>query len=239
MPKKRSSAQIRVADGAGGMRPVVDLRFESGAWPFLFSIPAAEAETWMAHLSAEVEERGWNSGGLSQMDATDNSGTISVHVLAGPDTPRLDIIWERPRGDSLYVKARPGGTPILSLDLAKQFIDAINERVRNRITSRAHRWDLLTYDGLPWRGELWLENDLRLGPPSKFPDALLGPQIVIVDAIIEGIGHQGVVVNFQTRLQELRIFLAVILGIYAVPVRPAFGWVPRFDEKNPPRVRMT
>ncbi len=78
---------------------------------------------------------------------------------------------------------------MLSLDLAREFIDAANDRVRRRITARAHRWDLLTYHGLPWRGELWLGDDLRLGPPSRFADALLGPQVVVVDAMAEGIGY--------------------------------------------------
>src|SRR5206468_2761191 len=34
------------------------------------------------------------------------------------------------------------------------------------------------------RGELWLDVDHRLGPPSKRPsDALTGPQTIVVDAI--------------------------------------------------------
>ena len=234
MPKQKSSSQIHVADGAGGMRPVADLRFEAGEWPIELVIPTKDADTWMAHLSAEMQERGWNSSGLSQMETAENSGTLSVHAAKGPSPPTLHLVWEKPRDTALRVRARPGGSPIMSVDLAREFIDAVNERARKRITARAHRWDMLTYEGLPWRGELWLEDDLRLGPPSRFPDGLSGPQVVVVDAMVEGISHEGTTANFQTRIRELRIFLGAILGIYATPVRPQLGWVAQFDEQQRP-----
>jgi len=50
MPKQKSSAQIHIADGAGGMRQVTDLRFETGEWPIKLVVLAKDAETWMAHL---------------------------------------------------------------------------------------------------------------------------------------------------------------------------------------------
>src|SRR5712691_2463023 len=184
MPKEKSSAQIRVADGAGGMRQVADLRFETHEWPIELVVSAKHAETWMAHLNAEMEERGWNSSSLSQLDAAENSGTLSVHTASGPSPATLDIVWERPRGKELQLRARPSGDPILSLDVAHAFINAVRARVQTGKTLRVHRQALLTYDGLPWRGELWLDSNHRLGPPSKHPDALLGPQIVIVDAMI-------------------------------------------------------
>jgi hypothetical protein len=72
MPKQKSSAQVHVADVAGGMRQVADLRFEAGEWPIELVVPANDAESWMAHLNAEAEERGWHSSGLSQLDATES-----------------------------------------------------------------------------------------------------------------------------------------------------------------------
>ena len=41
--KKRPQAQIRVADGAGGMAPVKDLRFDIGDWPIQLTVPADRA----------------------------------------------------------------------------------------------------------------------------------------------------------------------------------------------------
>ena len=225
MPKQKSSAQIHVADGVGGMRQAADLRFEASEWPIELVVPAKAAETWMAHLNAETEERGWNSSSFSQLDAAENSGTVSVHTANGPSPATLDIVWERPRGKGLRLRARPSGDPVLSLDVAHTFINAVSARVRTGKTLRAHRQALLTYDGLPWRGELWLDADHRLGPPSKRPDTLLGPQIVIVDAMIEGIGQQGVTANFQTRLHELRVFLGFVLGLNITISKFEFGWV--------------
>ena len=234
MAKQKPSAKIQVADGAGGMRPVIDHRFEAGPWLIELVIPTKDAKTWMAHLNAERQERSWSSSGISQIDADENSGTLSVHAANGPSPPTLHIVWEKPRGADLFVRARPSGSPIMSADLAREFIDAVNERVRKGIIDRAHRWDMLTYQGLPWRGELWLGDDIRLGPPSRFPDALLGPQAVIIDAMVDGIGHAGITANFQTSVRELRIFLGVALGIFATPVRPELGWVAQFDEQGRP-----
>src|SRR5215212_1755027 len=207
MPKKKSGAQIHVADGAGGMRQVADLRFEAGEWPIELVVPANDAESWMAHLDAEAEERGWYPSSFSQLEATENSGTLSVHTANGPAPATLDIVWERPRSKDLRLRARPSGDPTLPLDVARDFINSVSERVRARKTLRAHRRAFLTYNGLPWRGELWLDADHRLGPPSRHPDTLLGPQIAIVDAMIEGIGQQGVTATFQKRLRELQVFL--------------------------------
>ena len=173
MPKQKSSAQIHVADGAGGMRQVADLRFEAGEWPIELVVPASDAESWMAHFDAEAEERDWCSSSFSQLEATENSGTLSVHTANGPSPAALDIVWERPRGKELRLRARPSGDPALPLEVAHDFVNSVSERVRARKTLRAHQRAFLTYDGLPWRGELWLDADHRLGPPSRHPDTLL------------------------------------------------------------------
>jgi hypothetical protein len=233
MPRQKPSARIGVTDGAGGMRPVADLRFDADEWPIELVVSSKGAETWMTHLSAEIEDRGWSSSGLSQLDGAENSGTFSVRTASGPSTPGLDIVWEKPRGAALRLRARPSGTPALSLQVTREFITTISARQRARKTLRAHRWALLTYHGLPWSGELWLESELRLGPPSKHPtDALLGPQVLIVDAMVEGIGWQGVNATFQTRLHELRIFLSVMLGLNITTNKFERGWVCQIDEQG-------
>jgi len=194
-------------------------------WPIALVVPAKEAESWMAHLSAETEERGWNSSAFSQLDAAENSGTISVHTANGPSSATIDIVWERSRGKELRLRARLSGESLPSLDDARGFINAVSARARTGKMLRAHRQAFLMYDGLPWRGELWLDDNHRLGPPSKHPDTLLGPQIVIVDAIVDGIGQQGVTANFQKRLHELRVFLSFVLGLRLELSKFERGWV--------------
>src|SRR5215208_490637 len=232
MPKRKSSAQVHVADGAGGMRQVADLRFEAGEWLIELVVPANDAERWMAHLDAEAEERGWYASFFSEPEANENSGTLSVHTANGPSPATLDIVWERPRGKDLRLHARSSGDPALPLDVAHDFINSVSERVGARKTLRAHRRAFLTYDGLPWRGELWLDADHRLGPPSRYPDTLLGPQVVIVDAMIEGIGQQGVTATFQKRLRELRVFLGFVLGIKPEISKFEEAWVPKVDAEG-------
>jgi hypothetical protein len=228
-PKQPSGAQVFVADGAGGMRPVDDLRFEEGEWPIDRVVPADRAGSWMAHLHAEIEARGWNASSFSQLHAAENSGTISVHTATGASPPGLDIVYERVRDAGLHVRARPAGEPLLPIDEAEEFLARVGERLDADEADRGHRREFLSYDGLAWRGELWLGADLRLGPPSKFPEALSGRQVVVVDAMVEGIGPQGITANFQIRVHELVIFLGFLLGVRLTPVRWRQEWVPEVD----------
>jgi hypothetical protein len=224
--RQRSSAQVFVADGAGGLRPVDDLRFEEGEWPIDLVVLPADADSWMAHLHAEIEARGWNESSFSQLHAAENTGTISVRTASGSDPPGLDIVYERLRDAGLHLRARPAGDPPQSVDEAKQFLARVRERVDAAETDRGHRREFLSYDGLPWRGELWLDADLRLGPPSKFPQALTGHQVLIVDAMIDGIGQQGIMSNFQVLVHELTVFLGFVVGMRLTPVRWHDDWVP-------------
>jgi hypothetical protein len=225
LPRQKSKAQFLVADGTGGMRQVADLRFEAGEWPIVLVVPPSQAENWMAHFGAETEERGWNLTSFSQLDAAENSGTLSVHTTNGPTPATIDIVWERLRGKKLQLRARLSGESVLTLDDARNFINSVSARALAGKTLRAHRQAYLTYDSFPWRGELWLDNDHRLGPPSKHPDSLLGPQTIIVDAMVEGIGQQGVAASFQRRLHELRVFLSFVLGLRLEFGKFERGWV--------------
>lgn len=215
------------------MRPVVDHRFDSEDWPIKLVVPARDAETWIACLSAEGETRGWSSGGISQLHRIENTGTISVHTANGPSPPTIDIVWEKMRKGDLRLRARPSGTPLLSLEVAQDFIDSTSARQRLGTTDRAYQWALLAYYGMPCFGELWLESELRVGPPSKHPtDALLGPQVFIVDAMVEGIGSRGIRTRLEILLNELRVFLSVVLGLHVKTVKFERGWVCEFDEKG-------
>jgi hypothetical protein len=216
MLRQKSAAQILVGDGAGGMRPVDDLRFEPGDWPVHLRVPARRAVTWMAQLDAECEARGYPAAGLSQLDAAENTGTTTVRLAQGPNVPAIDIVWERARDKNLLIRARPSGDPSPSVAEVRSFLVAVTKAQRAGRKTRAHRWAYLTYTGLPpWRGELWLNADLCLGPPTIQAIYLNDPMIIIVDAMIEGIGSRGLVAEFERLIRELSIFLHVVVGIHA------------------------
>src|SRR6266540_2552688 len=229
MPNEKPGAEIRVADGAGDMRTVADLRLEGGDWPIELVASAQHAATWMLHLDAEVEERQWSASSLSQLDALENSGTLTVNAANGPAPPSIQFVWDKSRAGDLRLKARPAGTPPISVDEARRFVEAVNARQRVGKTILVHRRALLAYEGLPWRGELWLDSEHRLGPPSKHPDFLIGPQIVVFDAMVEGIGRHGVDANFAALVQETRVFLGILLGMAPEVSRFHNAWVPVID----------
>ena len=181
----------------------------------------------MAHLHAECESRGWQSGGISQLEPELNSGSLTVHTPQANTTGAIEIAWEKSRDKPLSVHARSGS---LSEVAARKFFSAVDARLRNRTALREHRRAWISYDVLPWRGELWLGDNLRLGPPSQYPDAIFGAQIVVVDAMVEGIGWQGVTAQFQRKLFELRVFLSAVLGGRFDEMKLTRGWAYESDE---------
>ena len=232
MERTKPSAQIFAADGEGGMRAITDHRFDGGEWPITFAVQAKDAAQWMSHLAAERDARGWSSSGLSQIDADENSGSLSVHTATGASPPAIEIVWEKARDKTLRVRARAGGGSALPLEVARDFFSAIHVRLQRGTTLRQHRRAWFTYDVLPWRGELWFDGDLRLGPPAKYPPALFGPQVVVVDAMVEGIGFEGVNDQFQRKLAELKIFLCALLGSRFEIDQWRDGWSYEVDERG-------
>ena len=229
MPKQTPGAQILLADGEGGMRALEDHRFDERDWPICFVVPPSDATAWMAHLHAECESRNWGTGGLSQLEPAQNSGSLTLRDPKFVDAAALEIAWEKSRDEKLVVYVRAGA---LSEDEAREFLSAVSARLKNHTTVRQHRRAWLSFDVLPWRGELWLGRDLRLGPPSQYPDSLFGPQIVVVDAIVEGIGWQGVAAQFQRTLFELRVFLSAVLGGGFDEVKWTRGWAYGVNERG-------
>ena len=211
------------------MRAVEDHRFGDSTWAMDFVVAPVAANDWMSHLAAEMEARNWTWTGISQLDSTANSGSMTLISAPGPSAPSIEVVWKKNRGKDLRVWARTGGEPALDLAIARELFSAVDKRVQNRTMLRAHQRALLAYTGLPWRGELWLDADTRLGPPSKFPNSLLGPQNIVVDLMVEGIGHQGLAARRQRRLEEIRVFLGILLGINPTPVRSEYGWVTSVD----------
>ena len=204
-----------VADGAGGMRRVDDLRFDREPWPIDFTLPSREAEHWLQYLAAEQRRRGWAGGGTTQLGSRENSGSQSI----GPNNARMHLAWERGRGGPLNVRARVDGD--LSVSDAQALLDKVTGDCRAGRVEAIHNRGQLQYEGLPWQGELWLSDTIRLGPPSKqYDSALLGPRIVIVDALVDGIDHAHSAEVFGAQLRELAMFMSVVLGpLIALPTQ--------------------
>lgn len=224
MAKKKIQSTIHIADGAGGMVSLADLRFDVAEWPIRFDVPADLADDWIAHLNAECNERGWSSSRLGQLGADANSGTIVVNSGISGQSLAVEIVWERPRGSPIQVCARPAGNPPMTVEATNDFLNVVRRRCQAGTMIRRYCSAHLIYEGLPWSGELWLENDLRLGPPSRRASWLLAPQVIIVDAEVEGIGPQGVNSTFELMLRKLSVFLNVVVGIGASVEKSGWAW---------------
>ena len=214
MPKAKSKATLLVADGAGGMVQVQDRRFqaEAGNWPVSFEVPQEQADTWLRYLQAACERRDWISSSMAQLEARQNSGSITLNNGA-PGKPQIAVVWERKRNGPLTVQARHvGGLAMAEADV-KALFDEINDHSQRRVTQRVYRRGMLEYERLPFRGETWLDETLRLGPPTvQDEQTLIGPQVVIVDALIDIIAMNDAPWVFRQRLEELATFLCVAMG---------------------------
>src|SRR5258706_12228469 len=115
MAKAKSKAIVMAADGAGGMVHVQDRRFDQGDWPIGFEVPEEQADTWLQYFSAECSKRGWSCRSIGQIEAKENSGSITVNT-GGTGQPQLAVVWERKRGGPIKVRARSAGTPQFPLD---------------------------------------------------------------------------------------------------------------------------
>jgi hypothetical protein len=213
MAKTKSRAVITVADGRGGMVQVQDRRFEKiQDWPVLVVVPSERADTWLGYLNAACETRGWASNGIRQFEAHENSGTVNVNS-GSVDRPELTIVWERRRSAELVVRACSLGPNALSNVDTEQFFDEVTANCQAGTLVETHKCWHLEFHGLPWRGEFWLDDTLRLGPPSRqSTGAVYGPRVVIVDAIVRAVHATDAQNRFQQRLRELSLFLSVVMG---------------------------
>lgn len=145
------------------------------------------------------------------MDANENSGTLEI-VTVGPEPSRLDVVWERRRLGSLRIKARAMiGFP----EDPQALLDEVDRCCRSRLTTEFYGPGQLRYEGLAWRGELWLSDSLRLGAPSKIDEtASLGPRVILVDAQLAAIDFMDANASLTILLREIAVFLSIVLRRY-------------------------
>lgn len=213
MAKAKAKATIMVPNSQGEMVEIHDMRFEKRAWLIDIEIPKGQADTWLQYFSAECAKRGWGTAGINQLDRKENSGSFTV-TTGENENIQLTVIWERKRNSSMTVKARSIGSQEFPIDVVNDFFFQINQRNSNRETNLFYRRGHLCYEGFPWRGEIWLDDKLRLGPPAiQDETALIGPRIIVVDMQINGIDSFHANSTFGVILRELSIFLTTITGI--------------------------
>jgi hypothetical protein len=212
MPKKKTRATIQVPDGTGGMKQLLDRRFEKGAWIDTREVAAPQADTWLQYLSIECERRGLQCAGISQIDTRENSGSYTIRP-AGPDPqPELILVWELKRQGSLIVRSRLAGTPLFDETLAKSLLERTTADCKAGVTQRVFCAGYIEYDGLAWQGEHWFEGGIRLGPPPReYNDALTGPRAILVEAEVEGLDIIDARATFRVQLRELAAFMGVAL----------------------------
>jgi hypothetical protein len=112
--KTKSKAKILTADGTGGMTEVQDRRFEARDWLVDFVVPTEQADDWFEYFTAECQNSGWNSSGIRQIDAKENSGSLTIH--AGGVAQELALVWERKRNGPIKIRAKSCGSAQLPLD---------------------------------------------------------------------------------------------------------------------------
>jgi len=111
----------------------------------------------------------------------------------------------------MKVQARLASSSNLSSSEVEQFFRQVNDSCGSAVTEPIYVRGTLQYAGQAWRGELWLDDKTRLGPPSQQDEAINGPQHVHVDAILECIGELDVVYARQQMLLEVSAFLSVVM----------------------------
>ena len=187
----------------------------------------------MAQLGAECELRGYHSHGISQPDADETSGTTTIRLANGAAAPAFDLVWEKLRDKALVVQARPGGDPVPTIPDLRCFLAAATKATRSKRRAVQHkRAYLVVPNGRPWSGDLWLTPKLCLGAPSKQGSYASDPHIIVVDAMVEGIGWRGVTDSFQRLLRELLIFLDVVIGTHAIEQRDRRAWTYEIEDNH-------
>src|SRR5271163_2503120 len=113
----------------------------------------------------------------------------------------------------MKVRARLASSSDLSLSDADRFFNEVIDSCSSAFMEPIYVRGTLQYDdGLAWRGELWLDDRTRPGPPSLQDEtAIKGPRIVHVDAILECIGEPDVAYARQQMLLEVSTFLTVVM----------------------------
>lgn len=214
LPRKKLRSEVLVPDASGQMRAVPDRRFDDGPWPISFVVPVELSETWLHYLGLECSRRNWSNPAITQLGARGNSGSVSIASNEHPDLT-FDLVWERAKDGPLAVRSRSSGRTEFPVSQLQAFFEAVNVLCAGQPKGRFWKRSQLSYYGLPWKGEYWLNDQTRLGPPSiDNGRVLIAPRRVIVDMELEAIDAIDAVMAQTLRVREISAFLSVLLGTH-------------------------
>jgi len=224
------------------MKTVKDMRFQKGPWysERLFEPPFAD--NWLNYLTVVCNRRGLQCSGISQIDLDENSGTYTISPPGATPQPELHVVWERKRQGPLSVRCQLSTPPAFDDALAKTILDEATSLCEAQHKEEFYCVGYIEYDGLPWRGEAWLQSGLRLGPPpQEYEDGLIGPRALLVEAMVEGIDLMDARSGFRVLLRELSAFLSVAMRkTFRVPSRSSKKrWVWDFDASGRAQYRVS
>jgi hypothetical protein len=193
-----------------------------GDWPIQLQVSKENADTWMKYLSAACTQRGWELRGFAEQRQKEARGIIKiVKQTAVLSTLR----WERKRPGTMSVRGRSEVPSELPLSDLQALCERVTERCAAQEAQEFFHWACIEYHGLPWRGELWLENMLRLGPPTKGNETTtISPRAVLVSALVKGVDRTDAWYVFEKSLRELCAFLSVIMATHVGYPHQARAW---------------
>jgi hypothetical protein len=230
MTEAKPKARIHIQDGKGGLVELRDYRFTPPApGDIELDVAADLAENWLEYLNAELRQRGWSSGGISQLLPEQVGGSITIQ---SPSEGQIIVVWRGRRGRAITVRARALASAETRNALVDELLATVTEKCGRGDITQHHRAGVLQYRGLPWRGELWLDDSLRLSQPSVEDRAATdSSRIICVDWLVSGIDAFHAGYRFLVAMRELSVFLSVVLGYYvAVPRDGERVWVRRQQE---------
>jgi hypothetical protein len=200
-----------------------------GDWALNGEVSAELAETWSRCLQAEIESRGWSGSSIAQLERGETSGSQTIRDNASGRS--IAIAWTHKAGGLLSFKVRSTGSPEFTIEELKAFVGSLNKRSENGPAYQFYRFGMLQLpESRPWRGELCLDDHTRLGPPSReYMQALYGPRVVLVDAIVKAFGEHDAIWVFHNSLGELAIFLTLVVGSFFEPSKPGKAWTFEVD----------
>jgi hypothetical protein len=189
-------------------------------WRLDFAIPLERVERWRIFFANECRKRDWRASGGGEVTADINKG---IETIDRPGGGRLTLEWSWAKGGPLLGHATPTGEMEFPKEEAQHFLAELDRRTRHEVPTRVWIRGPLGYEGLAWRGELWLNDSLRLGPPAKHDEwSPIGPRIVMVDTYVETLDQLDVMPAADVTFRELALFLSVIMRTDVRPV-PTHG----------------